>query len=547
MKRKTALLLALALVLTALVSCGKTGGEESGTDTETSSENAEVAIEVDETSYAPASGNDRVFYEIFVGSFSDSDGDGTGDLRGIINRMDYLNDGDDKSGKSLGVEGIWLTPIFKSISYHKYDVSDYYQVDPAFGTEDDLKELIALCHERNVKLIIDLPINHTGYGCKWFSDFIVAHRQENTEDKYYDYYCFYKKGETAPAGRTFAQVSGTEDYYECNFAGGMPELDFDNPDVREETLNVAKYYLDLGIDGFRFDAAKYIYFGDNKKSAEFWVWYIDELKKIDPDVYTVAEVWDGDGITDLYYPALNCFNFTASQVNGVIAETAKGGDASVYTSYVEKYINRVKAMRDDATIVPFVTNHDMDRAAGFLTAASGNMKMAANLYLLSPGSPFIYYGEELGMRGSRGGANTDADRRLAMLWGDGDTVKDPVGSSYGKANQTESTVANSLGDPDSLYNYYKELIMIRKANPEIVRGEYKSVSIDGKKAGGFVSTLDGKSVLVLHNPGINSCTVDLSTVAGGEFGTLVASIGLEDVTLEGTTLKMGGKTSAVLR
>ena len=134
-----------------------------------------------------------------------------------------------------------------------------------------------------------------------------------------------------------------------------------------------------------------------------------------------------------------------------------------------------------------------------------------------------------------------------MLWGDGDTVKDPVGSSYGKANQTESTVANSLGDPDSLYNYYKELIMIRKANPEIVRGEYKSVSIDGKKAGGFVSTLDGKSVLVLHNPGINSCTVDLSTVALGDFKDLVASIGLEDVTLEGTTLRMGGKTSAVLR
>ena len=94
--------------------------------------------------------NNRVFYEIFVGSFSDSDGDGTGDLRGIINRMDYLNDGDPASGNSLGIEGIWLTPIFLSPSYHKYDVTDYYQIDPAFGTEEDLKELIALCHERDV-------------------------------------------------------------------------------------------------------------------------------------------------------------------------------------------------------------------------------------------------------------------------------------------------------------------------------------------------------------------------------------------------------------
>ena len=104
----------------------------------------------------------RVFYEIFVGSFSDSDGDGTGDLRGIINRMDYLNDGDPQSGRSLGIEGIWLTPIFLSPTYHKYDVTDYYQLDPAFGTMDDLKDLIALCHERDVKLILDLPLNHTG-------------------------------------------------------------------------------------------------------------------------------------------------------------------------------------------------------------------------------------------------------------------------------------------------------------------------------------------------------------------------------------------------
>ena len=106
--------------------------------------------------------NHRVFYEIFVGSFSDSDGDGIGDLRGIINRMDYLNDGNPESGNSLGVEGLWLTPVFLSPSYHKYDVTDYYQIDPSFGTEEDLKELIALCHERDVKLILDLPLNHTG-------------------------------------------------------------------------------------------------------------------------------------------------------------------------------------------------------------------------------------------------------------------------------------------------------------------------------------------------------------------------------------------------
>ena len=111
---------------------------------------------------ADVTDNNRVFYEIFVGSFSDSNGDGVGDLRGILNRLDYLNDGDPDSGLSLGVEGIWLTPVFLSPSYHKYDVTDYYTVDPAFGTMGDLEVLIAACHERGVKHILDLPVNHTG-------------------------------------------------------------------------------------------------------------------------------------------------------------------------------------------------------------------------------------------------------------------------------------------------------------------------------------------------------------------------------------------------
>ena len=131
--------------------------------------------------------NNRVFYEIFVGSFSDSDGDGIGDLRGIINRMDYLNDGDDSSGKSLGIEGIWLTPIFRSGSYHKYDVNDYYDVDGAFGTLDDLRELVELCHSRNVKLILDLPINHTGKSNAWFTAFQTAHQQHAVDDPYYNF------------------------------------------------------------------------------------------------------------------------------------------------------------------------------------------------------------------------------------------------------------------------------------------------------------------------------------------------------------------------
>ena len=502
-----------------------------------------IVDDVDLSRYAETEDNARVFYEIFVGSFSDSNGDGIGDLRGIINRFDYLNDGDPASGLSLGVEGLWLTPIYDSPSYHKYDVTDYYTVDPDFGTMEDLKELADLCESRNVKLILDLPINHTGRQNAWFSAFVNAHRNRDEADPYYNFYCWYGSGESAPAGRHYAPISGTEDYYECNFDSAMPELDFDNDLVRQAVLDVAKFYLDLGVDGFRFDAAKYVYFGDNSGSAAFWDWYMAELRKIDPEIYVVAEVWDGDGVTDQYYGSMNCFNFTMPQADGLIAATAKAGNAGRYAGYVESYLNTVRALREDAMLVPFVSNHDMDRAAGYLQAASGQMQMAANLYILGPGSPFLYYGEEIGLRGSRGGANTDANRRLAMLWGDGDTVRDPEGSTY---PAQDNSVQLQLGQGSSLYTYYKRLILIRRANPEIARGEYSAVSVPDSKVGGFVSTYEGSSVCVLHNPSLGEKTIDLTSL-GLDFDSIAAFIGAGEASLEGSMLTLGGQTSVVLR
>ena len=488
--------------------------------------------------------NNRVFYEIFVGSFADSDGDGIGDLRGIINKFDYLNDGDPNSGKSLGIEGIWLTPIFKSPSYHKYDVTDYYTIDPKFGTQKDLDDLVALAHSRDVKVILDMVINHTAKDCPWFKAFTQAHKDKDTASPYYDFYSYYTKGQTAPSGRAFAALSGTDVYYECNFYDGMPELNFDNPAVREEVLKISRYYLDKKVDGFRYDAAKYVYYGDHKKSVAYWKEYLTTLRSEYPGLYTVAEVWDGDGVTGIYYPATNCFNFTVGQVEGLYAETAKQGNAGELSKYVEKYLKSIENTNPDAMFVPFLSNHDMDRIAGALTVASGNMQMAANLYILGPGSPFLYYGEELGMRGSRGGANTDANRRLAMLWGDGNTVKDPTGTTYTKDKQIQETVKEQKEDPNSLYTYYKKLIMIRKANPAIARGQYKAVTIEGSKVGGFTATLDGTTVLVLHNTGRSSKTVDLSVI--GDFATLRAVIGLEEAELDGATLTIGGQTSVVL-
>ena len=554
-KRVLVLLLAALLALSG-VACGKKAAEAAPAPTEAPTPEPTATPKPPEeyviedpllfTDYQ-VTDNARVFYEIFVGSFADSDGDGVGDLRGIINRFDYLNDGDPNSGKSLGIEGIWLTPIFKSPSYHKYDVADYYTIDPKFGTQEDLDDLIALCHQRGVKLILDMVINHTARSNAWFGAFTKAHRQQLTDDPYYDFYSYYKQGEKAPTGRAFSALSGTDIYYECNFDGGMPELNFDNPAVREEVLKISRYYLDRGVDGFRYDAAKYVYFGDHKKSVAFWQEYLTALRQEYPGIYTVAEVWDPDAITGIYYPASNCFNFTASGSEGRFATAAKQGSAGALTQYVEQYLKGIRGKNPDAMLVPFLANHDTDRVAGYLTLESGYMQMAANLYILGPGSPFIYYGEELGMRGSRGSAQTDANRRLAMVWGDDDTTKDPEGATYGRDKQIQKGVRDQKTDEKSLYTHYKKLIMIRKANPAIARGEYKSVSIAGSKVGGFTATLDGKTVLVLHNTTKSAQTIDLSQL--GDFKTIRAAIGLGSAQLtgvNGSTLTLDGQTSVVL-
>ncbi len=488
--------------------------------------------------------NSRVFYEIFVGSFSDSNGDGIGDIRGIINRMDYLNDGDPASGNSLGIEGLWLTPVFLSPTYHKYDVTDYYQIDPDFGALEDLQELIGLCHERNIKLILDLPLNHTGKEHEWFQRFRNAHFMNNESHEYYDFYTWIPADAPVPGGRHFTKMNGMDILYESNFSDDMPELNFDNEKVRQAVLKIAEYWLDLGIDGFRFDAAKYPYYGENDKNAEFWIWYMEELRKINPSVYTVAEVWDGDSVIDRYLPAFNCFHFSTAMVDGLIAETALGGNVNKLVQSTQKYLDSIHSINPDAMNIPFIANHDTDRAAGFLTIASGCMQMAASLYILTPGSPFIYYGEEIGLRGSRGSSNTDANRRLAMFWGDGDTVQDPVGSNYDKSKF--SSVADREKSKGSILWHYRKLIALRKTNPEISRGTYTALSFPDSKAGGFLCELNGSVVGVFHNTTESVKKLDLSVIPDVHF-TEITFIGMDEAFLDGNILTLGGQTSAILR
>ena len=529
----------MMLTSLCLSGCANNNGAESDTDNGNS-------VVVD-----PINDNYRTFYQIFVGSFSDSNGDGIGDIRGIINEFDYLNDGNINSGKSLGVQGIWLSPIFSSPTYHKYDAVDYYKIDWRFGTEADLKELIELCHERNVKLILDIAINHTSEQHEWFKNFKNARMSGDVSNKYYDYYTAVTTAEKVN-GRNYQKIAGIDGWYECNFSGSMPELNFDNPEVKEEALNIAKYYLDLGVDGFRFDAIKYIYYGDTAASVSFWEWYMAELRKLKPDIYCVGECWSGDTEILEYYGAMDCFGFAFSQHEGAIATAAKGmSNISNYTGYVSSWQMRTSAKNPNGMVMSFLSNHDMDRIAGaFVT--ENNMRMAANLNILTPGSPFIYYGEELGLRGSRGSANTDANRRLAMPWGtEENVVSNPTGANYPEANQIKSTVASQIADENSLYNYYCDLIAIRHKYSAIARGKYISIVTTEKNLGGFLIEYNDERLCIMHNTSAtDEITYDLSkasALAGFAQFELGDFIGVSNAKIDGTSLTVGPQTSVVIK
>ncbi|MBE6542124.1 MAG: hypothetical protein E7672_06720 [Ruminococcaceae bacterium] len=496
----------------------------------------------------PVDDNFRTFYQIFVGSFSDSNNDGIGDIRGIINRIDYLNDGNINSGKSLGVQGLWLSPIFSSPSYHKYDAKDYYEIDWRFGSEEDLKELVSLCDERNIKIILDLAINHTSNTHEWFLKFKEARTKGDSDDPYYDYYSAVTTADKKN-GVQYQKIAGVDCWYECNFDGAMPELNYDNPEVREAMLDVAKYYLDLGIDGFRFDAVKYIYYGDTERSVDFWKWYMDELYAVNPEIYCVGECWSGDTeVIDYYSAGLNCFNFSMAQAEGVAATAAKGFAISKYINYVESYQDKILEKYDGGMLMSFLSNHDMDRIAGaFVT--ENHMKMAANLYILCTGSPVIYYGEEIGMRGSRGGESTDANRRLAMLWGDGDLISDPTGSTYPTEKQIQSTVKSQMEDENSLYNYYCKLISIRHKYPAIARGDYNALRFGQKNLGGFIIEYEGETLVLIHNTSTEEISYDLSgcsALDGYTFKEISDYIGVGKAKLDGTVLTVGPQTSVIL-
>lgn len=523
-KRLFALLLTGAITGTVLLGgCAATvrgnvpdesSGSEEGTASESASQKPAQASEdpnalklpenggFGSVSYKPSEDKYRTYYEIFPYSFYDSDGDGIGDLKGIIHKLDYLNDGNPETTDDLGVEGIWLMPVMPSPSYHKYNITNYKDIDPAYGTLDDFKELLEEAHKRNIDVIIDLVINHTSASHEWYKN-AIRELKEGKTDGYAQYYHFSKEAE----GTGWRTSKAPDWYYECEFDSDMPDLNLTNETVRKEIESIVDFWLDIGVDGFRLDAVMWYESTGNKDSIADLKWLYDYAKSKKEDVYMVGECWsDGITISKFYESGADSFfNFDDQGASGKVYSAVKTSNAQKYVEYLQSWQETITGLNPAAIDAPFLSNHDTARSAGFIMTNTGK-RLAASLYLLSPGNSFIYYGEEIGMTGSQ----TDPDKRTGMYW----SSTDQTGYVKQVSNATntavpDKSVEEQLADEDSLLTFYKKVIALKNQNPEIARGKLKALDLGQTGAAGYVTEYNGSKVLVIFNLSDQNTTIEV--------------------------------------
>lgn len=459
----------------------------------------------------------RTFYEIFVGSFYDSDGDGMGDLRGITQKLDYINDGQ-TSNTSLHAGGIWLMPIMSGYSYHKYDVVDYYAVDADYGTLADFEALSAECAARDVKLIIDLPINHTSSRHPWFVSAcasLAAGECDGATDCTFDSPCqkhnpyveYYNFSQTTKSG--YHPVTNAPGwYFEGQFYDGMPDLNLDSSLVQQEILRICTFWLEHGADGFRLDAVTSYYTGATGRNTAFLEWLTASLREIDPKVYLVGEAWSDAGtIKTLYESGVpSLFNFPFAQAGGKIINAVHSGNGEKFSQTLEDWDTELHASMPAAIDAPFLSNHDIARSAGALGRDDVMTKQAAAVYLLLPGNPFIYYGEEIGMTG---GSDNDPNKRMPLIW----SVNDPAGMTdkpVGASSKetVEVGIAEQMEDPDSILRFYIDVMNLKNACPALARGRVKAIMTGTESILAYDVTYDGAIWTVLHNLGTEQVTLE---------------------------------------
>lgn len=468
-----------------------------------------------------------VTYEIFVGSFCDSNGDGQGDLQGIIQQLDYL--------ESLHVRRIWLTPIHPSPSYHRYDVSDYMTVDPVLGSMDDFRQLVKEAKLRGMEILLDLVVNHTALDHSWFQAACQA-LASGEENPYVSWYNFSK-------GQGQHPVPHAEGwFYEGQFTSKMPDLNLDHPDVRAEIDRIMTFWQEQGVGGFRLDAVTSYYTDQPAKNAEFLKFVSDVAHGNASDAYVVGEAWTSDqAILRLYESGVDSlFNFPASDIDGTLIRAALNGAGRRAAEKLEEWNKKLQQLSSNCKDSAFLTNHDMNRAAGMLRGDLSKEKVAASLLLLSPGNPVVYYGEELGMYGS----GRDENKRLPMLWST--NTSQGMCLSPKQADQKQRLkqgVDVQSTDNGSLLNHYRALLALRAECPEFETKDMTLVNQDNEALACYLLSRDGCTIGVIINTDSEQ-TFDISDPFLGA-KELVGEVG--DAQLTDSVIRLPGGSSIVFR
>lgn len=474
----------------------------------------------------------RNTYEVFLRSYYDSDHDGIGDLKGLQTKLDEIRD--------MGFTEIWLMPICPSDTYHKYDVKDYMAIDPQYGTMEDYDSLVKACHERGIRVITDLVLNHTAFGHEWFQN-AWAYLKELPEDwqpstdycPYFDYYHFSREFQSG-----YEKLPDTNWYYEARFWDQMPDLNLDSEQVRNEIVSIMKFWLEHGTDGFRLDAVTSYYTGDPEKNTAFLKWLSEEGKKLNPDCYFVGEAWTNkDEIAVLYQSGIDSlFAFPFADAEGVIKKTAAGIIGA--DDYVTSMISCEQAWQqaNPAYVnAPFYTNHDMGRSAGYYAGDDGSRtKLAGALNILMNGNVFVYYGEEIGMKG----AGRDENKRAPMYWSKdaAEGMCDPP-EGMDDIEMKFDPYDVQKDDPYSILNYYREALKIRNAFPVIARGE--TVAVDAvmeEEIAAFIRHHEQyDDVMIIINTSENEETVSLNELPFHELKA-VLNTGADEVRIDNEEL-----------
>ncbi len=438
--------------------------------------------------------NDSIFYEIFVRSFSDSDGDGIGDLNGITEKLDYLNDGNPDTTTDLGITGIWLMPIFESPSYHGYDVIDYYKINPQYGTLEDFKNLLSAAHACGIRVIIDFTFNHTSIKNQWFIN------STDPSSTYHDWY-IWSDADPGFMGPWNEQVwfpyNGM--YYYSVFSANMADLNYKNTEVTATMEEIARYWLeDVGVDGFRLDAAKHIVEegsvqANSDATHAWWKNFRTFYKEVDPQKMMVGEIWDDPAVNAAYVQGDELDLAFEFYLANKFIESVNSGNSQAAGDQMTQSFGLVPSLQ----LATFLTNHDQNRLMDQLGYDPKKVKVASSMLLTGPGVPFIYYGEEIGMQGSK----PDERIRAPMQWS-----ADPfVGFSSSDIWETPGNgweyynVAIEENNPESILNHYKNLIHIRNQHAALRVGDYTIVTANDNSLYSILRVSQEEAILVIVN------------------------------------------------